>query len=414
MRVLRRNFETMDPLEWLARAANHVRDPGKGSAQLWRWGLPSPLAIALVLAGSLGCGGSPTSSTQGPQASGGIPAPVTRLSFTITPQLENASFALLQWADGSGASRFVIEAGTNPGGSDRAVIRTSGPERVYRWSQVPIGTLYVRVRGENAEGLGAPSNEVVVDSIDPRSLIDALFLRNGPLAVPTDPGCAGFMMSGWRLGTEVRVLAADNVSDQHFSAVQATTTQFAEMSVGQIRGDGPYRAGPMLPPPERHDVIVEMVDPATMAGRCSNPAALGCTRITLDSPGGPAFRSVRIVAVNTTSPFVIAHELGHAFGLCHALRAPGLNPTLTMGITPSGATPPPATAFTAMMDPATMAASRAVYAAGLAAGATRERFISAGLVSPDPVGLLFGRKVTPPRNAEALRGLTVVKPLCGS
>ena len=69
----------------------------------------------------------------------------------------------LRWTAPSGGSaptEYVIEAGSAPGLADLAVLRVGN---VTRFSTVaPPGVYYVRVRGVNAAGVGAASNEVVV------------------------------------------------------------------------------------------------------------------------------------------------------------------------------------------------------------------------------------------------------------
>ncbi|MCC7179421.1 MAG: fibronectin type III domain-containing protein [Acidobacteria bacterium] len=69
----------------------------------------------------------------------------------------------LRWTAPSGGSAptdYVIEAGSAPGLADLAVLRVGNVTRFS--TQAPPGTYYVRVRGVNAAGVGAASNEVVV------------------------------------------------------------------------------------------------------------------------------------------------------------------------------------------------------------------------------------------------------------
>lgn len=69
----------------------------------------------------------------------------------------------LRWAAPSGGAapaEYIIEAGSAPGRSDLAVLRVGN---VTGFSTVaPPGVYYVRVRGVNAIGVGAPSNEVII------------------------------------------------------------------------------------------------------------------------------------------------------------------------------------------------------------------------------------------------------------
>jgi hypothetical protein len=69
----------------------------------------------------------------------------------------------LRWTAPSGAAvatEYIIEAGSAPGRSDLAVLRVGNVTHFS--TQAPPGVYYVRVRGVNASGVGAASNEVIV------------------------------------------------------------------------------------------------------------------------------------------------------------------------------------------------------------------------------------------------------------
>ena len=59
------------------------------------------------------------------------------------------------------ASTYVLEAGTSPGAANAAVVGT-GQVRSFVATGVPTGVYYVRVRAVSAEGVGAPSADIVV------------------------------------------------------------------------------------------------------------------------------------------------------------------------------------------------------------------------------------------------------------
>ena len=68
----------------------------------------------------------------------------------------------LAWTAVSGTvSGYVVEAGTRASSADVTTIDV-GVRTLYDFSQVKPGTYYVRVRGRNACGTGAPSKETVV------------------------------------------------------------------------------------------------------------------------------------------------------------------------------------------------------------------------------------------------------------
>jgi hypothetical protein len=105
------------------------------------------------------CGNGPVSNeirlTVGPDAPG---APIG-LSWTV-----NAGIVTLTWtapSSGGAPATYQVEAGTNTGLADLAVISTGGTATVFQ-ALAPPGTYYVRVRGLNTGGTGAASNEVVV------------------------------------------------------------------------------------------------------------------------------------------------------------------------------------------------------------------------------------------------------------
>src|SRR5690606_23436140 len=71
----------------------------------------------------------------------------------------NGTIATLAWNPGSGATTYVIEAGSTAGAADLARI-VVGPATHYT-VDVPPGTFYVRVRAASSTGVSGPSNEIV-------------------------------------------------------------------------------------------------------------------------------------------------------------------------------------------------------------------------------------------------------------
>ena len=74
---------------------------------------------------------------------------------------EDALAVTLRWRGQSGSSTVLIEAGGGPGRTD-VILRVppGGSEWRIPMAEVPLGTYYVRARGENISGIGPPSNEV--------------------------------------------------------------------------------------------------------------------------------------------------------------------------------------------------------------------------------------------------------------
>jgi hypothetical protein len=93
---------------------------------------------------------------------GSVPAvgcnlPTTSSPFTFS---QSGPFVSLAWASSSGAIDYVIEVGSAPGLSN---ILVTGVGATTSLSTIaPPGVYYARIRGRNACGLGAPSNEIVV------------------------------------------------------------------------------------------------------------------------------------------------------------------------------------------------------------------------------------------------------------
>ncbi|HXI29828.1 MAG TPA: S8 family serine peptidase, partial [Vicinamibacterales bacterium] len=94
----------------------------------------------------------------GPGPCTGAPGAPGLLQFAV-----NGSTVVLGWGAAGGApATYVIEAGSSPGAANLATIDTGSPELSLTAPGVAAGTYFVRVRGRNACGTGAPSNEVTV------------------------------------------------------------------------------------------------------------------------------------------------------------------------------------------------------------------------------------------------------------
>jgi hypothetical protein len=333
---------------------------------------------------------------------------VSDLRFTITPEVGNRTLVDFAWSGGQGAASFGLEVGSSSGTSNVAVIDTGSPQSSYRWSPVPIGNLYARVSGQNAAGIGPASAEVLVGSVDPRDLIEALFLASGRLAVAGSPGCRGGVMLGWRPGTRVSVLVSSNVSDALFIGVQQTVPQFSSATRGQVQG-GIARVADPPPRPNVDEVVIRGASQAEVDAICRNPGVRGCATQAF---AGPYFRAVEIVFAPSAEAATLAHELGHALGLCHAIVAAGMQPPLTMGVTPDGIFSP--LGRLSSLEPASVKAGETVYGAGLVAGSGRSQFEAAGLVASTSAAAT-GAPLAPRQPYPVIEegGATVIlKPFC--
>jgi predicted phage tail protein len=68
--------------------------------------------------------------------------------------------ATLEWGDAIGAASYLVEAGSQPGAADIAILDMGS--RLSLQTSAPPGRYFVRARGVNSCGRGAASNEVVL------------------------------------------------------------------------------------------------------------------------------------------------------------------------------------------------------------------------------------------------------------
>lgn len=123
--------------------------------------ISSPLApgtyYARLQAGSLVGVGPTTPEVMFNVAAPGAPTMPAGLSATWVGQ-----FVILSWGVSTGATSYTMEVGTSSGASDYGVFNM-GTLTAYA-TPVPPGRFYVRVRGVNANGMSAPSNQIEVQA----------------------------------------------------------------------------------------------------------------------------------------------------------------------------------------------------------------------------------------------------------
>lgn len=84
---------------------------------------------------------------------------------TLAPPVVTGSAVSLTWtlpAESTAVTRYRLEAGSQPGLAN-VLITALGPQPAFAAAGVPPGRYYVRLRAENANGVSAPSNEIVID-----------------------------------------------------------------------------------------------------------------------------------------------------------------------------------------------------------------------------------------------------------
>lgn len=119
--------------------------------------LPPGTYYARVQAGSLVGVGPTTPEVMFNVAAGGAPTTPASLAATWS-----GSTVILTWGSSAGASAYALEVGTASGASDVGVFNM-GAATSYA-TPVPPGRFYVRVRGVNANGMSAPSNQLAVQA----------------------------------------------------------------------------------------------------------------------------------------------------------------------------------------------------------------------------------------------------------
>ena len=287
----------------------------------------SLLALALLPA----CGGK--NGPTGP--SNTVPSAPSITSTTIPDVrgVNTASFTV-NAISGQTVTNFVVEVGRASATNDIAVI--TRPDAATTFSvPLPIGVLYARVFAQNAQGRSTASNEVILGSYDPRSLIEAYFFGFGPLAVVGNIGGGGNALSGWQFGSNITVEASSTVTSTQMTGVTGSVPQFAQMSMGQLNGGvrqvpdpgtGSFRpaVGVMF---LRGGTPVEV---ETQCG-CQPGKCGGCATYYFSG----RFRTGAYLHVtNNANAGIVVHEIGHGIGLAHIRSAAGLTtPGLALGIT---------------------------------------------------------------------------------
>jgi hypothetical protein len=228
--------------------------------------------------------------------------------------------------------------------------------------------------------LSNPSNEDSTHYFDFRDYIEALFLGTGPLS-PTDGnhGCsATSVVRGAPAGTTVDVIAsAATLSSSELSAIRATTAQTSYATAGTL-GARYSETQDSDPVPTRDQMTVTIYPNATSQGCPSNA---GCAlHHWLSGASAGLYFSSRALLSDGHPARATSHEIGHGvIGLCHVdgTRIGGARFSL-MSAGPgiySGDIAPRLSDYD-------LAASRAVYQAGIKPGDRRDRLQALGLIKP--------------------------------
>jgi hypothetical protein len=167
------------------------------------------------------------------------PAPPGTLAWSWTDTV-----VTLSWGASVGASTYIIEAGSRAGSSDLAVLNAGASTRYS--IDVPPGTYYARVRGSNAAGASAPSNEIVLHGRglpDPPTMLTAggygnnADLRWNPPVTGAPP--TGYMIEAGTAPGLADLLRLQLGPGTSFSAPVTPGTYYVRVRSTNARGAGP-------------------------------------------------------------------------------------------------------------------------------------------------------------------------------
>jgi len=211
-------------------------------------------------------------------------------------------------------------------------------------------------------------------TLDFKPVIEALFFGTGPLARLDSPGCDNTLqrMRGWPRGSRVHVVSYASVDAERRETVERTLEQAQSIFGGTLTTDYTARDDADEPSGSPEGEIAVFGVTARRAPVLCGSSATNCQVVRYNAGAYIASRVILSTPFVAASNGIVAHELGHAFGLCHIdpTRA-GLDSAVSiMGNSGAGA-----------WTPLDFEAFRLVYGAGLSPGDPRQRFVSAGLIN---------------------------------
>lgn len=284
----------------------------------------------------------------------------------------------VRWDPVTHATAYVVDLGRSVGSRDLGSF-TAG-QTTFSIDGLPPGQVFARVRAKNVSGEGPVTTDASEWFFDFRHYIEAIVLGTGPLA-PRD-GNHGCSATGWvrgfAAGTEVPVLVSSTVSTEKATAIRNVSGQVSQATTGTVRARYTETTDPNPIPLQHQATSTTHPSPSTQG--CGSDG--GCTiHVFADNARPGRFLSSRAVQPAGQTPEAYAHDaVGHGvLGLCH------VDGQLIGGARLSMMSAGPGVLSGAIARSLTsydLAATRALYAAGIRAGDQRADLVRVGLVIP--------------------------------
>lgn len=198
------------------------------------------LALAVLLSGA-GCGGGSASAPQPPAALPTAPSaalPAAPPGLIVGALVMKDRTAAISWGASTGATEYIVEVGSAPGGTDGG-IHSAGAATSVTLRDLRAGRSHVRLKARNSSGTSAASPELTFVLPDLGDYLEALFLGSGPLIpdTPADPNLScprRGIWSGFPRGTTVRNLASAQIPPQYRDAIRGVLDQVPQATAGRL------------------------------------------------------------------------------------------------------------------------------------------------------------------------------------
>lgn len=339
-----------------------------------------PCFVGLALVAACNSKGGTTTAPAAPTPATAVPAAPAGL--TVGALVMKDRTAAISWGASGGATEYIAEVGSTPGGSDVGV-QSAGAATSFTLRDLRAGRSYVRLKARNNSGTSAASPEVTFVLPDLADYVEALFLGSGPLIPESnDPNLScprRGMWSAFPRGTTIRNRVSAQIPAHGLAAIRATLDQVSAATAGVLAmtldvvpEDAPA-AG------DNQVVHVALRSAGELTAICGSPTVACIGYQSRPFTGGVIRWSAGyydVTNIQGTVPY--AHELGHGlFGMCH-INQDGIGGS-QQSMMSAG---PIAGSHPSQLSPFDIEAAQAVYGSSVAIGASRSGFVAAGLLRP--------------------------------